>query len=236
MLKIVNLSKSYKNKKIIDNICLEIKDGDIFGFIGRNGAGKTTTIKCIVGINSIDEGSILLDNISIKKDPKLFKQKISYIPDTPNLYDNLTGIQYLNFIADIYNVEKNQRKEIILKYAEVFTLKDDLKNLISSYSHGMKQKLLFISAMIHKPEILILDEPFIGLDPIASYKVKNLIQELCKLGCSVFFSTHVLDVAEKICNKIAIIKDGNIIISGSTKEVLKNKSLEYLFMELMENE
>ena len=209
MLKIKRLTKIYqKNKKAVDNITLEIKDGEIFGFIGHNGAGKTTTLKCCVGILNFEEGEITLDGLSIKKDPVDFKKQIAYIPDNPDLYEQLTGIQYLNFISDIYEI--NGRNEMIEKYSDIFGIKDVLGNMISSYSHGMKQKLALTSAIIRKPKLLILDEPFVGLDPKASFQVKEIMKEMCKEGTSIFFSTHVLEVAEKICDHVAIIKDGKI--------------------------
>ena len=214
MLKIERLTKIYqKNKKAVDNITLEIKDGEIFGFIGHNGAGKTTTLKCCVGILNFEEGEITLDGLSIKKDPVDFKKQIAYIPDNPDLYEQLTGIQYLNFISDIYEI--NGRNEMIEKYSDIFGIKDVLGNMISSYSHGMKQKLALTSAIIRKPKLLILDEPFVGLDPKASFQVKEIMKEMCKEGTSIFFSTHVLEVAEKICDHVAIIKDGKIVAYGT---------------------
>ncbi|WP_195250994.1 ABC transporter ATP-binding protein [Romboutsia sp. 1001713B170207_170306_H8] len=237
MLSIKNLSKSYKsNEKAIDNISFEINKGDIFGFIGHNGAGKTTTIKCIVGIHEFEEGEILIDKKDINKNPIECKIDIAYIPDNPDLYESLTGIQYLNFISNIFKVERKEREELINYYANRFEIKDNLGNLISSYSHGMKQKLAIISALIHKPKILILDEPFVGLDPKASFTLKEMMKEFCENGGAIFFSTHVLDVAEKICNKVAIIKNGKLVTSGYTDEVTRNKSLESLFMEMIEHE
>ncbi|SCI15217.1 ABC-type transporter ATP-binding protein EcsA [uncultured Clostridium sp.] len=237
MLSIKNLSKSYKsNEKAIDNISFEINKGDIFGFIGHNGAGKTTTIKCIVGIHEFEEGEILIDKKDINKNPIECKIDIAYIPDNPDLYESLTGIQYLNFISNIFKVERKERQELINYYANRFEIKDNLGNLISSYSHGMKQKLAIISALIHKPKILILDEPFVGLDPKASFTLKEMMKEFCENGGAIFFSTHVLDVAEKICNKVAIIKNGKLVTSGYTDEVTRNKSLESLFMEMIEHE
>ncbi|MBC5996890.1 ABC transporter ATP-binding protein [Romboutsia ilealis] len=237
MLSIKNLSKSYKNNgKAIDNISFEIKEGDIFGFIGHNGAGKTTTIKCIVGIHDFEEGEILVNSKSIKKKPIECKKDMAYIPDNPDLYDSLTAIQYLNFIANIFNVNKKEREDLIHYYADRFEIKDSLGDMISSYSHGMKQKLAIISALIHSPKILILDEPFVGLDPKAAFTLKEIMNEFCSKGGAIFFSTHVLDVAEKICNKIAIIKGGKLITTGNTDDVKGNKSLESLFMELIENE
>ncbi|MCC0649470.1 ABC transporter ATP-binding protein [Clostridioides sp. ZZV15-6598] len=234
MLKISNVSKSYKNKKVVNNISFEVNDGEIFGFIGHNGAGKTTTIKAIVGIHDFEGGEILINSKSIKKQSVECKKEMAYIPDNPDLYEALTGIQYLNFIADIFEVDKNEREELIKYYSHKFEINKALGDLISSYSHGMKQKLAIISSLIHNPKILILDEPFVGLDPKASFILKEIMKEFCKKGGCIFFSTHVLEVAEKICDKIAIIKDGNIIAYGTTEEVKGNNSLENIFMELIE--
>ena len=236
MLKIINLSKSYKNKKAIDNISMEVKEGEIFGFIGHNGAGKTTTIKSIVGIHDFEEGDILINSKSIKKNPLECKKEIAYIPDNPDLYEALTGIGYLNLIADIFKVDKKIREEKIKYYSEKFEIDKALGDLISSYSHGMKQKLAIISALIHSPKILILDEPFVGLDPKASFTLKEIMRDFCNKGGCIFFSTHVLEVAEKICDKIAIIKDGKLISCGSIDEVKGDKSLENIFMEMIDNE
>ena len=236
MLKIINLSKSYKNKKAIDHISMEVKNGEIFGFIGHNGAGKTTTIKSIVRIHNFEEGDVLINGKSIKEYPIECKKEIAYIPDNPDLYEALTGIGYLNFIADIFNVTKNEREDKIKYYSEKFEIYKSLGDLISSYSHGMKQKLAIISALIHSPKILILDEPFVGLDPKAAFTLKEIMKEFCKNGGCIFFSTHVLDVAEKICDKIAIIKDGKLITSGDTQKVKGDKSLENIFMEMIDNE
>ncbi|MCC0634341.1 ABC transporter ATP-binding protein [Clostridioides sp. ZZV15-6388] len=234
MLKISNISKSYKNKKVVNNISFEVNDGEIFGFIGHNGAGKTTTIKAIVGIHDFEGGEILVNSKSIKKQSVECKKEMAYIPDNPDLYEALTGIQYLNFIADIFEVDKKEREELIKYYSNKFEINKALGDLISSYSHGMKQKLAIISALIHNPKILILDEPFVGLDPKASFILKEIMKEFCKKGGCIFFSTHVLEVAEKICDKIAIIKDGKIIAYGTTEEVKGNNSLENIFMELIE--
>jgi ABC-2 type transport system ATP-binding protein len=237
MLEIKNYSKIYKgNKKAVSNLNIEVESGDIYGFIGHNGAGKTTTLKSIAGILDFEEGDILIDHVSIKKDSLFCKSKIAYIPDNPDLYDHLTGISYLNFIADIFKVSKMDREKLIKKYSDEFELTQNLGDLISSYSHGMKQKLALISAFIHKPKLLLLDEPFVGLDPKASHILKETLKEFCKDGSAVFFSTHVLDVAEKICNKVAIIKDGSLIMSGLTDKVTKNSSLENVFMELINHE
>lgn len=237
MLVIENFSKAYKQgKRAVDNISLEVKAGDIYGFIGHNGAGKTTTIKAIVGILDFTAGEISINGLSIKSNPIECKKKMAYIPDNPDLYEALTGIQYLNFIADIYGVKKVEREELIKRYSDRLELTKFLGDLISSYSHGMKQKLAIISALIHKPKLLVLDEPFVGLDPKASHTLKEIMKEICAEGSAIFFSTHVLEVAEKLCNKIAIIKDGRIVASGNTDEVRGNSSLEELFMGLIDNE
>lgn len=237
MLTINNYSKAYnKDHFAVSGLSLNVDSGDLFAFIGHNGAGKSTTIKSIVGILPFDDGDILIDGISIKKDPIACKKMIAYIPDNPDIYDSLTGIQYLNFIADIFKVDKTTRKTIIDKYASEFELTNDLNNLISSYSHGMKQKLVIISALVHSPKLLILDEPFVGLDPKATYLVKKAMVEFCENGGAIFFSTHVLEVAEKLCNKIAIIKNGKLLITGKMEEVIKDSTLEDVFMELTNNE
>lgn len=237
MLTINNLTKHYKgSNKGVSNINLEIEAGDIYAFIGHNGAGKTTTLKCVAGIHGFDEGEILIDGISIVKNPLLCKQKIAYIPDNPDLYEYLTGIQYLNFIADIFKVSAADRQQRIERYSEEFEITASLGDLISSYSHGMKQKLAIISALIHAPKLLILDEPFVGLDPKASVILKGIMKDICKDGGAIFFSTHVLDVAEKLCNKVAIIKDGTLISSGKMDEIVKEgQSLESIFMEVVDN-
>lgn len=237
MLTINNYSKAYnKDHFAVSGLSLNVNSGDLFAFIGHNGAGKSTTIKSIVGILPFDDGDILIDGISIKKDPIACKKMIAYIPDNPDIYDSLTGIQYLNFIADIFKVDKTTRKAIIDKYASEFELTNDLNNLISSYSHGMKQKLVIISALVHSPKLLILDEPFVGLDPKATYLVKKAMVEFCENGGAIFFSTHVLEVAEKLCNKLAIIKNGKLLITGKMEEVIKDSTLEDVFMELTNNE
>lgn len=237
MLAINNYSKAYnKDRFAVSGLSLNVDSGDLFAFIGHNGAGKSTTIKSIVGILPFDDGDILIDGISIKKDPIACKKMIAYIPDNPDIYDSLTGIQYLNFIADIFKVDKTTRKAIIDKYASEFELTNDLNNLISSYSHGMKQKLVIISALVHSPKLLILDEPFVGLDPKATYLVKKAMVEFCENGGAIFFSTHVLEVAEKLCNKLAIIKNGKLLITGKMEEVIKDSTLEDVFMELTNNE
>lgn len=234
MLEIKNFSKSYSNDKIVvDDISLKVDNGDIFGFVGHNGAGKTTTIKSIVGILSFEKGDILIDGISIKDNPIACKKNIAYIPDNPDLYDHLKGIEYLNFIADVYGISVEKREELIKKYADIFEITKNLGDIISSYSHGMKQKLAIISALIHEPKLYILDEPFVGLDPKATHLLKEITKEKCKEGCAFFFSTHILEVAEKLCNKIAIIKEGKIVISGEMKKIVKDKSLEDIFLELV---
>lgn len=230
MLEIKNLTKVYKGgKKAVDNLSLTVESGDIYGFIGHNGAGKSTTIKSIVGVLEFESGEILIDGKSIKDEPIECKKITAYIPDNPDLYDHLTGIQYLSFVADVYGVGK-ERTERIAKYAEMFEIEKNLGDLISSYSHGMKQKLALISAFIHSPKLLVLDEPFVGLDPKASFLLKQEMKNLCDNGGAIFFSTHVLEVAQKLCNKIAIIKDGKLIASGKTDELVGDKSLEEVFL------
>ncbi len=232
MLDIKNLTKTYAGgKTAVNNLSLSVDAGDIFGFIGHNGAGKTTTIKCVVGIHDFDSGEIMIDGSSIKNDPIGCKRKLAYIPDNPDIYEYLTGIQYLNFIADIFELSKEDREKRIRLEAEDFELTSSLGDLVSSYSHGMKQKLALISALIHCPKLLILDEPFVGLDPTAALKLKNKMHELCEQGSAIFFSTHVLDVAEKLCNKVAIIKNGELVESGTMQEMVGNRSLEDAFME-----
>lgn len=232
MLKISNLTKIYGEKKAVDNLSLHIKAGEMYAFIGHNGAGKTTTIKSVCGLLNFDEGEILIDGISIKENPIECKRKIAYIPDNPDLYEFMSGIKYLNFIADIYGVSKKEREEKIKKYSDMFGLTSDLAQPISAYSHGMKQKLALISALIHSPKLLVMDEPFVGLDPKASFLLKEEMKEICKNGGAIFFSTHVLDVAEKICDKIAIIKDGKLVVQGDMNEVKGDTSLENIFLEL----
>lgn len=231
ILEIKNFSKSYsKGKKTVDGLNLTVESGDIYGFIGHNGAGKTTTIKGVVGVMDFEEGEIIIDGYSIKKDPIKCKSIMAYIPDNPDLYEYLTGIQYLNYIGDMFSVPSKEREESIKKYADLLELTGSLSNLIGSYSHGMKQKLAIISALLHSPRLLILDEPFVGLDPKAAFHLKNIMKELCSKGSAIFFSTHVLEVAEKLCNKIAIIKAGKLIASGKTTEVIGDKSLEEVFL------
>lgn len=236
MIEIKNFTKAYDKKIAVNNISLNINKGELFGFIGHNGAGKTTTIKSIVGINPIDSGDILIGGISIKNNPMECKKKFAYIPDNPDIYESLTGIQYLNFIADMFEVETEKRNEIIEKYSTLFEIKSDLGSLVSAYSHGMKQKLVIISALVHSPEFMILDEPFVGLDPKASSIVKGILREFCDNGGIVFMTSHVLEVVEKICDKVAIIKDGEIKAEGETKVIIGDNSLEDLFMGMIENE
>lgn len=232
MLVIKNLSKKYGEKKAVDNLSLHIAKGEIYGFIGHNGAGKTTTIKACTGLIDFDEGEIFIDGISIKNDSIACKKKLAYIPDNPDLYDFMTGNGYLNFVADIFGVSLDERKEKIKKYAEAFEIANDLNKPISAYSHGMKQKLAIISAWIHSPKLIIMDEPFVGLDPKASHLLKQMMREVCDGGGAIFFSTHVLEVAEKLCDKVAIIKSGKIIKSGTMEEVKGDLSLENVFLEL----
>ena len=236
MLSINNLTKTYKGgKTAVSHLTLQVESGDIFGFIGHNGAGKTTTIKSVVGIHEFDQGDILVDGVSVKDDPIKCKSKIAYIPDNPDLYEYLTGIQYLNFMSDVFGVSKQERERLIKTYSDGFELTSALGDLISSYSHGMKQKLAIIGALIHSPRIMILDEPFVGLDPKAIVYLKEVMRYLCSAGAAIFFSTHVLDVAEKLCNKVAIIKEGKLIASGKTDELTGGKSLESVFMEVVVN-
>ena len=232
MLNIENLSKSYGEKKAVIDLSIHIAPGEIYGFIGHNGAGKTTTLKACAGILQFDKGEIFVDGVSMKKDPIGCKKKMAYIPDNPELYDFMTGLQYLDFIADIYGVTIEERKDRIHKYASAFEIEKDLPALISSYSHGMKQKLAIISAWIHNPKLIMMDEPFVGLDPKAAKLLKDMMREVCDNGGAIFFSTHVLDVAEKLCDKVAIIKKGELIRSGTMEEVKGDESLENVFLEL----
>lgn len=232
MLKIEHLTKIYGDKRAVDDLSLEIKAGEIYGFIGHNGAGKTTTIKAVCGILGFEQGEIFIDGKSVKKDPIACKKIIAYIPDNPDLYDYMTGMQFLNFAADIFEVDKETRQQKIAEYAEKFELTNDLSQPLSAYSHGMKQKLAIISALIHSPKLIIMDEPFVGLDPKASHIVKQIMREMCNKGCAIFFSTHVLEVAEKLCDKVAIIKQGRLIKSGTMEEVRGDSSLESVFLEL----
>ncbi len=229
MLEFINFSKSYGNKLAVDNLNFKIESGDICAFVGPNGAGKTTTLKSACGILDFDRGDILIDGFSIKEKPTVCKKKMAYLPDNPDLYEFLKGIDYLNFICDIYDVD--ERKDLIKKYSDLFELTGFLGNTINTYSHGMKQKLAIIGALIHKPKILLLDEPFVGLDPISSHNLKEVMKELTKDGVAILFSTHVLEVAEKLCNKVAVIKNGKLVVFDNMKKVVKDKSLEDLFME-----
>lgn len=234
MLKIEHLTKIYGEKKAVDDLSLHIKPGEIYGFIGHNGAGKTTTLKSVVGILQFDEGEILINGKSIRTAPIDCKRDIAYIPDNPDLYDYMSGIKYLNFIADIFGVSATDRKERIRKYSELFELTADLAQPIAAYSHGMKQKLAIIAAWLHSPKLIIMDEPFVGLDPKASHLLKGMMREVCDEGGAIFFSTHVLEVAEKLCDKVAIIKGGRLVRSGTMEEVKGDDSLEEVFLELEE--
>lgn len=233
MLEIKNFTKSYGGgKKAADNINITINSGDICGFIGHNGAGKSTTIRAAVGVLDFTEGEILIDGHSVKKEPVKCKQITAYIPDNPDIYENLTGIEYLNFISDVFGIKGKLREERIRKYADIFGITDSLGDLIRSYSHGMRQKIAIISALIHEPKLLVLDEPFVGLDPKATFTLKEIMRDMCSKGSAVFFSTHVLDVAEKLCNRVVIIKEGRIIASGTMDELTKDRSLEDVFLEV----
>lgn len=232
MLSISHLTKIYGDKKAVDDLSLHIAPGEIYGFIGHNGAGKTTTLKSVVGILQFDEGEITIGGVSIKDDPIACKKQIAYIPDNPDLYDFMSGIKYLNFVADIFEVGAEERQGRIKKYADMFELTNDLAQPISAYSHGMKQKLAIIAAWMHNPKLIIMDEPFVGLDPKASFLLKEMMREVCKEGGAIFFSTHVLEVAEKLCDKVAIIKSGKLIRSGTMEEVKGDDSLEEVFLEL----
>lgn len=236
MLEIKGLTKKYKNadKNAIEDINLTIENGDIYGFIGPNGAGKSTTIKCLVGIHSFEKGSIMLDGLSIKDNPIEFKHQISYVPDNPDLYEFLTGMEYINFVSNVY--DEDVSKEDIINLAKKFNLENNILEPIRTYSHGMKQKIALIGALIHKPKLIVLDEPFVGLDPKAAFDLKEIIKELCQNGMMVFFSSHVLEVVEKFCNKIAIIKNGQIVSSGLTDDVKGDSSLEEAFLELYDKE
>ena len=237
MLTINHLTKHYKgSNKGVTDLTIHVAPGDLYAFIGHNGAGKTTTLKCVTGIHDFEEGEILIGGLDVRKDPLACKRLFAYIPDNPDLYEYLTGIQYLSFIADVFGVSAADRQARIEKYAEDFGLTASLGDLISSYSHGMKQKLALISAMVHEPKLLILDEPFVGLDPKAAVVMKNMMRDLCARGGAVFFSTHVLEVAEKLCNKVAIIKDGLLVASGDMDEIVKDgESLESIFMEVVDD-
>lgn len=232
MLEIKHYSKAYsEGKKAVDDVSLTVLPGDIYGFIGHNGAGKSTTIRAVVGVLDFTEGEITIDGHSVKDEPMACKRVTAYIPDNPDLYENLTGIQYLNFVADVFGIDADQRRQSIEKYAGLFEITGDLGDLISAYSHGMKQKLAIISALIHAPKLLVLDEPFVGLDPKATFTLKEIMRDMCARGTAIFFSTHVLDVAEKLCNKVAIIKHGRIIASGTMEALTEGHSLEQTFLE-----
>ena len=232
MLKIEHLTKAYGEKKAVDDLNLHIAPGEIYGFIGHNGAGKTTTLKSVAGILQFDVGEITIGGISIKENPLECKRRFAYIPDNPDLYDYMTGIKYLNFIADIFGVGANERQARIRKYADAFELTADLAQPIAAYSHGMKQKLAIIAAWLHEPKLILMDEPFVGLDPKASHLLKEMMREVCDEGGAIFFSTHVLEVAEKLCDKVAIIKSGRLVRSGTMEEVKGDESLEDVFLEL----
>lgn len=235
MLKIEHLTKIYGNKKAVDDLSLHINKGEIYGFIGHNGAGKTTTIKSCCGILKFEEGEIYVDGISVKENPLACKKKIAYLPDNPDIYEYMTGIQFLNFIADVFQIPQKERQERIHNYAQMFGIIGDLAQPVSAYSHGMKQKLAIISALIHDPKLIIMDEPFVGLDPKSAHTLKEQMRDICNRGGAIFFSTHVLEVAEKLCDKVAIIKDGKLIRSGSMEEVKGDESLESVFLELEDN-
>ena len=232
MLRIENLTKTYGEKRAVDNLSLRIAPGEIYGFIGHNGAGKTTTLKAVVGILQFDKGEVFIKGESIRKNPLACKQKIAYIPDNPDLYEFMTGIKFLNFIADIFGVPEEKRQDRIRKYADLFEMTENLAQPIASYSHGMKQKLAIISAWIHEPKLIIMDEPFVGLDPKAAHILKQMMREICDEGGAIFFSTHILEVAEKLCDKVAIIRNGQLIQSGTMQEVKGDDSLEEVFLEL----
>ena len=235
MLKIEHLTKRYGDKKAVDDLTLHIRPGEIYVFIGHNGAGKTTTLKACCGILQYDEGEIAVDGVSMKRDPLACKKKIAYLPDNPDLYDFMTGTQFLNFVADIFGVSESERRQKISSLADAFEISANLADSVSSYSHGMKQKLAIISALVHSPKLVIMDEPFVGLDPKASHLLKELMRKICDDGGAIFFSTHVLEVAEKLCDKIAILKNGKLIQSGTVEEVIGNASLENVFLELEED-
>lgn len=234
MIEIKNLTKVYGEKRAVDDLSLTINAGEIYAFIGHNGAGKTTTLKSLAGILNFDEGEILIDGMSIKEKPMECKKIFAYIPDNPDLYDFMTGIQYLNFIADVFEVSQKDREERIHKYASEFGIEENLAEMISAYSHGMKQKLAVISALIHEPKYIFMDEPFVGLDPKAAHILKEYMRDICDRGGAIFFSTHVLDVAERLCDKVAIIKEGRLIKSGTMEEVKGDESLEEVFLELID--
>ena len=234
MLNIEHLTKTYGEKKAVDDLNLHIRPGEIYGFIGHNGAGKTTTLKSVAGILQFDAGEIYIGGDSVREKPLECKRKIAYIPDNPDLYEYMTGIRYLNFIADIFGVDAALRRERIRRYADAFELTGDLAQPIAAYSHGMKQKLAVIAAWLHEPQLILMDEPFVGLDPKAAHLLKGMMREICDRGGAIFFSTHVLEVAEKLCDKVAIIKGGKLIRSGTMEDVKGDESLESVFLELEE--
>ena len=236
MIEIKNVTKKYGEKTAISNISFDVNDGDIFAFIGHNGAGKTTLIKAIVGIHDFDDGDILIYGISVKDNPVICKKKMAFVPDNPETYEHMKAIDYINFICDMYEVDTKTREKNIKKYAKIFDMEDKLNDTIDSYSHGMKQKIVLISALSHDPKILIMDEPFVGLDPKAVFDIKEILNEMVKEKKIIFYSTHILDVAEKLCSRVAIIKDGKLIKSGSMKEIKGDKSLEKVFLELEDKE
>lgn len=236
MIEIKNLHKFYGKKEVLKGVNLTVNNGDIYAFVGSNGAGKTTTIKSMLGILPFETGDVLYDGKSIKEEPLRIKEDLAYIPDNPDIYEHLTGLEYLNFIADMYETEANIKNENIKKYSKLLEIDKKLNDKIGSYSHGMRQKIVIIAALVHNPNVIIMDEPFVGLDPLSTHTLKDLMKELTKEGKIIFFSTHVLDVAEKLCNKIAIIKDGKILTEGTMKEVTKNSSLEDIFLELVSHE
>ena len=234
MLKINHFSKTYGEKKAVDDLTLHIRPGEIYGFIGHNGAGKTTTLKSVAGIMQFDSGEILIDGLSIQADPIGCKKKMAYIPDNPDLYEFMTGMQYLNFIGDVFGIPAKERTQRIKELADAFEITGDLNQSISAYSHGMKQKLALMAAWLHQPRLILMDEPFVGLDPKAAHTLKGMMRTLCDQGGAIFFSTHVLEVAEKLCDKVAIIKDGRLIRSGTMEEVKGDESLESVFLEMEE--
>mgnify|MGYP002571668629 CR=1 FL=1 len=233
---IEHLSKHFEKKEVLRDICFTFESGKIYGLLGRNGAGKTTTIKAVAGILPYEEGTITVDGLSVKDDPLECKKRIAYIPDNPDLYEFLSGIRYLNFVADIFEVPRKEREERIHYYADLFELTGDLGSSVGTYSHGMKQKLSLIAALIHEPKLMLLDEPFVGLDPKAAHDLKKIMRQMCDRGGAIFFSTHVLEVAEKLCDKVAIIKAGRLVASGTMDEVRGDESLEQVFLELVDNE
>ncbi|MCR5788220.1 MAG: ABC transporter ATP-binding protein [Bacilli bacterium] len=236
MIEIKNLCKKYGKKEVLKDINLTINNGDIYAFIGSNGAGKTTTIKSMLGILPFDSGDVLYDNVSIKNEPLTIKSKVAYIPDSPDIYDYLTGNEYISFIADMFDTPEEYKNEKIKEYSKLLEIDKNLNDKISSYSHGMKQKIVIIAALVHNPDVIIMDEPFVGLDPVSTHKLKDIMKQMTKEGKIIFFSTHVLDVAEKLCNRIAIIKEGKIIAEGDMNKMTKNSSLEDIFMELVSHE